>query len=251
MAENWKPAALGGLGGAAIAVIVVLILAATGTLPVSRDASDARIHEYLMRNPAVLVDMSNKMQADQAAQEDAARQTAVNKIGLKAFFDPKLAFVTGPADAKTSVVEFFDYNCPYCRASLPAMKKFYATHKKDTRFSFIEFPIKGQNSIIAARAAIAARKQHDKYLTFYFALMNEQDLATPDLIFSVARKAGLDIEKLKQDMMDKSVDASIKAAHDLAIAARIDGTPAFIINGHMREGAINDTILSKLAGDRS
>ncbi|HSM95921.1 MAG TPA: thioredoxin domain-containing protein, partial [Rhizomicrobium sp.] len=246
MAENWKPAALGGLGGAAIAVIVVLILAATGTLPVSRDASDARIHEYLMRNPAVLVDMSNKMQADQAAQEDAARQAAVNKIGLKAFFDPKLAFVTGPADAKTSVVEFFDYNCPYCRASLPAMKKFYATHKKDTRFSFIEFPIKGQNSIIAARAAIAARKQHDKYLTFYFALMNEQDLATPDLIFSVARKAGLDIEKLKQDMMDKSVDASIKAAHDLAIAARIDGTPAFIINGHMREGAINDTILSKL-----
>jgi protein-disulfide isomerase len=50
-------------------------------------------------------------------------------------------------------------------------------------------------------------------------------------------------------MMDKSVDASIKAAHDLAVAAKIDGTPAFIINGRMREGAINDTILSKLAGE--
>jgi len=251
MSENWKLAALGGLGGAAIAVIVVLILAATGTLPVSQSASDARIHEYLMRNPTVLVDMSNKMQGDQVAAEDAARQKAVDKIGLKAFFDPKLAFVTGPADAKSSVVEFFDYNCPYCRASLPAMKKFYAAHKKDTRFSFIEFPIKGQNSIIAAHAAIAARKQPDKYLAFYFALMDEQELATPDLIFSVARKAGLDVDKLKQDMMDKSVDASIKAAHDLALAAKIDGTPAFIINGRMREGAINDTILSKLAGDHS
>jgi protein-disulfide isomerase len=251
MLGNWKLAALGGLGGAAIAVIVVLILAATGTLPVSQSASDARIHEYLMRNPTVLVDMSNKMQGDQAAAEDEARQKAVDKIGLKAFFDPKLAFVTGPADAKSSVVEFFDYNCPYCRASLPAMKKFYAAHKKDTRFSFIEFPIKGQNSIIAAHAAIAARKQPDKYLKFYFALMDEQELATPDLIFSVARKAGLDVEKLKQDMMDKSVDASIKAAHDLALAAKIDGTPAFIINGRMREGAINDTILSKLAGDHS
>lgn len=249
MFENWKLAALGGLGGAAIAVVIVLILAATGTLPVSHAASDARIHDYLLRNPGILVDMSNRLQADQAAQEDARRQRAVDKIGLKAFFDPKLAFVTGPADAKITVVEFFDYNCPYCRASLPAMKKFYSAHKKDARFAFIEFPIKGENSIIAAHAAIAARKQPDKYLAFYFALMDEQDLATPDLVFSVARKAGLNVEKLKQDMMDKSVDASIKAAHDLAMAAKIDGTPAFIINGRMREGAINDTILSKLAGE--
>jgi protein-disulfide isomerase len=249
MFENWKLAALGGLGGAAIAVVIVLILAATGTLPVSHAASDARIHDYLLRNPGILVDMSNRLQADQAAQEDARRQRAVDKIGLKAFFDPKLAFVTGPTDAKITVVEFFDYNCPYCRASLPAMKKFYSVHKKDARFAFIEFPIKGENSIIAAHAAIAARKQPDKYLAFYFALMDEQDLATPDLVFSVARKAGLNVEKLKQDMMDKSVDASIKAAHDLAMAAKIDGTPAFIINGRMREGAINDTILSKLAGE--
>ena len=249
MAENWKLAALGGLGGAAVAVIVVLILAATGTLPASQEASDARIHDYLMRNPEILVDMTNKMQADQAMQEDAARQAAVDKIGLEAFFNPKLAFVTGPANAKTTLIEFFDYNCPYCRASLPAVKKFYDKHKNDTRFAFIEFPIKGPNSIVAAHAAIAARNQPDKYLKFYFALMNEQELATPDLIFSVARKAGLDVDKLKKDMMDKSVDASVKAAHDLAIAAKIDGTPAFIINGRMREGAINDTILAKLAAE--
>jgi protein-disulfide isomerase len=246
MANTWKLAALGGLGGAAIAIVIVLVLSATGTLPYSQSASDARIHEYLMRNPDVLVDMSNKMQADQAAQEDAARQVAVNKIGLKAFFDPKLAFVTGPANAKNTLVEFFDYNCPYCRASLPAVKRFYDKHKNDTRFAFIEFPIKGQNSVIAAHAAIAARRQPDKYLKFYFALMDEQDLATPDLIFSVARKAGLDVDKLKKDMTGKSIDAQIKAAHDLATAAKIDGTPAFIVNGKMREGALNDTILSEM-----
>ncbi|HSM95402.1 MAG TPA: thioredoxin domain-containing protein [Rhizomicrobium sp.] len=251
MAQDWKLAALGGLGGAALAVIVVLIMASTGTLPVSQEASDARIRDYLLRNPEILVDMSNKMQADQTAQEDAARQVAVDKIGMPAFFNPKVAFVTGPANAKTTLVEFFDYNCPYCRASLPAVKKFYDKHKNDTRFAFIEFPIKGPNSIVAAHAAIAARNQPDKYLKFYFALMDEQELATPDLIFSVARKAGLDVDKLKKDMMDKSVDASIKAAHDLAIAAKIDGTPAFIVNGRMREGAINDTILSRLAAEHS
>jgi protein-disulfide isomerase len=246
MSENWKLATLGGLGGAALAVVIVLAMAATGSLPYSRSASDARIREYLMRHPDILVDMSNKMQADQAAQEDAARQIAVDKIGLKAFFDPKLAFVTGPANAKNTLVEFFDYNCPYCRASLPAVKKFYDKHKNDTRFAFIEFPIKGPNSVVAAHAAIAARKQPDKYLKFYFALMDEDELATPDLIFSVARKAGLDVDKLKKDMTDKSIDASLKAAHDLAIAAKIDGTPAFIINGRMREGALNDTILSEM-----
>lgn len=247
MTENWKLAALGGLGGAAAAVIIVLVLAATGALPQSQSASDARIRDYLMRNPSVLVEMSNKMQADQEAQDEAARQAAVDKIGLKPFFDPKVAFVTGPADARTTVVEFFDYNCPYCRASLPAMKKFYDAHKNDTRFAFIEFPIKGQNSTVAAHVAIAARRQPDKYLKFYFELMGQDDLATPDLIFSVARKAGLDVEKLKKDMLDSSVNQAIKAAHDLADAAKIDGTPAFIINGRMREGALNDTILNELA----
>ncbi|HWA29450.1 MAG TPA: DsbA family protein [Rhizomicrobium sp.] len=251
MTENWKFAVVGGLGGAALAVVLVVILAWTGALPMSRGASDARIRDYLLRNPSILVDMTNKMQADQEAQDDAARQAALDKIGLKRFFDPKVAFVTGPADAKTTVVEFFDYNCPYCRASLPAVQKFYDAHKNDTRFAFIEFPIKGQNSTIAAHVAIAARKQPDKYLKFYFALMGEEDLATPDLVFEVARKAGLDVEKLKSDMMDKSVDQAIKAAHDLAVASKIDGTPAFIVNGRIREGAINDTILNELARHKS
>jgi protein-disulfide isomerase len=251
MTGNWKLAALGGLGGAAAAVIVVIVMAWTGALPVSRTASDARIHDYLMRNPSILVDMTNRMQADQDAADEAARQLAVNKIGLKRFFDPKVAFVTGPADAKKTVVEFFDYNCPYCRASLPAVKKFYDAHKRDTRFAFIEFPIKGENSTIAAHVAIAARRQPDKYLKFYFDLMGQNDLATPDLVFEVARKAGLDVAQLKQDMMDKSVDQAIQAAHDLASAAKIDGTPAFIVNGKIREGAINDTILDELAKRQS
>lgn len=68
------------------------------------------------------------------------REAAVAKVGIKAFFDPKIAFVTGPENAKTTLAEFFDYNCPYCRASVPALKKFYEAHKKDTRFAFIEFP---------------------------------------------------------------------------------------------------------------
>ena len=82
---------------------------------------------------------------------------------------PRIAFVTGPADAKKTLVEFYDYDCPYCRASLPAVKKFYDAHKNDTRFSFIEFPIKqlhGESAVLAARASLAARRQPDNYMDF-------------------------------------------------------------------------------------
>ena len=88
------------------------------------------------------------------------------------------------------MVEFYDYNCPYCRASLPAVKKFYEQHKNDTRFSFIEFPIKGPESIVAAAAALAARLQPDKYLALHFALMNETDPVNEAMIYADAAEGG-------------------------------------------------------------
>jgi protein-disulfide isomerase len=242
MKEGWKYAVTGGLGGAALALALVFGAAKLGWLP----ASGPSIHDYLLSHPDILVDMTNKLQSDEQSQSDNARQAAVDKLGTKAFFDPKLAFITGPANAKTTVVEFFDYNCPYCRASLPAVKKFYAAHRNDARFAFIEFPIKGPQSTVAARAAIAARRQPDKYLAFHFLLMNEDDLVDDDLLYADARKAGLDVAKLKTDMTDSSVDLAIAAAHTLAAAAKVDGTPAFIVDGKMREGAVDEKILAKM-----
>jgi protein-disulfide isomerase len=245
MTREWKMALLAGLGGAALSLIVVLGLAYAGLLPERN--RDAQFHDYLMSHASILADMSVKMQTEQQASEEAARQAAVDKLGMASFFDPRVAFVTGPADAKTTMVEFFDYNCPYCRASLPTVKKFYSANKDKARFAFIDFPIKGPNSVIAARAAVAARKQPAKYLLFHFLLMEEEELVTADTVFTDARKAGLDVNKLKTDMMDKSVDADIAAAKRLADAAKVDGTPAFIIDGNMREGALSDDVLASFA----
>ena len=178
MKTDWKTAALGGIGGAVLAVAAVFGLSAGGVLP-PPSGGDAAIHDYLLAHPAVLIEMSNKLQAQQQASEDSARQAAVDKLGIKPFFDPKLAFVTGPKDAKTTFVEFFDYNCPFCRSSNPAVEAFYNKHKNDVRFAFIEFPIKGPDSTAAARIALAARRQPDKYLALHFALMGLQEHATP------------------------------------------------------------------------
>jgi protein-disulfide isomerase len=242
MTEQWKAAAWGGLGGAALAVVVLFAAVKLGLVP----GSDTAMHDYLMAHPAILVDMQNKLQLQQDEATAAAEQAAVNKIGMKAFFDPRVAFVTGPANAKTSVVEFFDYNCPYCRQSVPAVKSFYEAHK-DARFSFIEFPIKGNDSILAARAAMAARKQPDKYLAFHFLLMNEANIVDQNLLFADAQKAGLDVAKLQADMNDPRIEVSLTAAHALADAAGVTGTPVFIVNGKIREGAIDSALLAKLA----
>jgi protein-disulfide isomerase len=236
-------AAAGAIGGATIAIAVIFAAAALGMFP---PGSETRIHDYLVNHPQVLVEAGNKLQAQQDASEDHARQTAVRKLGTKAFFNPRLAFITGSPSAPITFVEFFDYNCPYCRASLPTVKKFMAAHKNDARFAFIEFPIKGPQSTIASRAAIAARNQPDKYLAFHLLLMGEKQLVTEEVVYADAQRAGLNLDKLKVDMQQRSVDGALAGAHSLAAAANVDGTPAFIINGHMHEGAIDDAALREM-----
>ena len=242
MKSPFLVAAAGALGGAVIAIAAIFGVAATVGLP----GSDGQIRNYLMSHPQLVADMTNRLQEQQAARDDMARAIAVRRLGPKPFFDPRFAFLMGPKNAKTTFVEFFDYNCPYCRASIPSVRKFIANHQKNARFAFIEFPIKGPESTIASRAAIAARKQPDKYLAFHFLLMDEKEMVDENTIYQDARKAGIDIDKLKADMRDPSVDAAIAAAHNLASAAKIDGTPAFIINGNVREGAIDEPTVRQL-----
>jgi protein-disulfide isomerase len=244
MNSQWKAAVLGALGGAALAVAIVFAAASNGYLPGA--GSGREIHDYLLAHPQILADMNDKLQAQQDAEDSSARQKAVDQIGQSAFFNPKVAFVTGPANARTTFVELFDYNCPFCRLSLPAVKKFYEANKAKARFAFIEFPIKGPQSTVAARAALAARNQPDKYLPFHFALMKEEGLVDENTVYADAAKVGIDVAKLKADMNDPSIQSSVEASLALAKKAKVDGTPAFIVNGKVREGAIDDDLLKEL-----
>lgn len=245
--ENWRIIAASSIGGAILALVVIFEFGSAGLVPLNKAATEQTVHDYLVAHPEILVDMTAKLQANQEELTRKERQAATDKLGQKAFFDPKVAFITGPANAKTTVVEFFDYNCPFCRASVPAMKKFYEKHKNDTRFAFIEFPIKGQDSVAASRAAIAARRQPGKYVDFHFALMSEEGHVDANTVFEVAKKTGLDVAKLQADMKDTAIDSEIAAAEKLSEAAKVDGTPAFIINGKMREGALDDKLLAQMA----
>ncbi|HTC83361.1 MAG TPA: thioredoxin domain-containing protein [Rhizomicrobium sp.] len=233
----------GAVGGALLAVALVLVMARHGLVPIN----DAQMQAYLMRHAELAPAMLNRAQAMDDLKQQAAQTAAMKKIGQAAFFDPAIAFVTGPVDAKTTLVEFYDYDCPYCRASLPAVKKFYDAHKSNTRFSFIEFPIKqlhGESAILAAKASLAARRQPAHYMDFHFALLGREDSVTQDDIYAEAAKAGMDVNKLKADMADAEIEKTLKSSIDLAHKAGVDGTPTFILNGKFRPGAVDDETLA-------
>jgi protein-disulfide isomerase len=246
-----KIAVLGALGGAALALLLVFGASAFGLLPQRLDGK--QVHAYLLDHPEIFVEMQVKLQARDAETAAREQRDAMQTIGLKTFFDPRVAFVTGPVNAKQTFVEFYDYDCPFCRASLPAVKNYYEAHRNDTRFSFIEFPIPqqhGPGAVLAAKASLAARKQPDKFVAFHFALMGEEGAVTEQMIFDDAAKCGLDVAKLKADMAGQEIDVALDIAHKLALRAKIDGTPTFVINGHLHAGAVSDDDLKDLVKEK-
>ena len=234
----------GAVGGAMLAVAIILVMAGQGLLPIN----DRQMQTYLMRHADLAPAMMGQAQVLDDMKQKAAQAAVLKEVGHAAFFDPKIAFVTGPANAKKTMVEFYDYDCPYCRVSLPAVKKFYEANKNDTRFSFSEFPIKqlhGESAMQAARASLAARRQPDRYMDFHFALLGQEETVTEDMIYAEAARTGMDVNKLKADMKDPAIETALKASIDFAHKVGVDGTPTFVFNGKLRPGAVDDETLAE------
>ena len=233
----------GAVGGAALAVAIILVMAQNGLMPID----DRQMQVYLMTHPELAPAMMGRAQQLDDQKQAAQQAAAMRKVGQQAFFDPAVAFVTGPADAKATLVEFYDYDCPFCRASLPAVKRFYDAHKTDTRFSFIEFPIKdlhGESAVLAAIASLAARRQPAHYMDFHFALLGQEGPVTQDMIYAEAARAGMDVNKLKADMADPGIEKSLQSSIALAHRLGVDGTPTFVLNGKVRPGTVDDDSLA-------
>jgi protein-disulfide isomerase len=195
--------------------------------------------------------MNDKLQAMQEQEQDDAEKvsaTAIRKLGTAAFFDPRIAFVSGPANAKNTFVEMYDYDCPYCRASLPAVMRFHEAHKYDTRFAFIELPlpIHGPSAVLAARASLAARLQPDKYVAMHFALMGGQGKVDEQAIYEAALASGMDIGKLKADMKRPGLEKALADSKALAEKAGVGWTPEFIVNGKPHAGVLDDASLQEM-----
>ena len=153
----------------------------------------------------------------------------------------------GNPEGDVTVVEFFDYNCPYCRSAGQTVQALLAADA-NVRVIYREWPILGDDSVIAARAALAAREQ-GKYEAFHWALMNGEGRVTEALIFKVARDLGMDVAQLEADMVSPAVEAHIALSNALAQQLGFTGTPAFIVGDKTAPGMLSFDEITRLVAD--
>ena len=204
------------------------------------------IGNYLKTHPDVLIDAiqaaDDKLKAD--AKDKAQQALAAHRQQV---FDDPQSPVAGNPKGDVTLVEFFDYRCPYCKQVEPSLEKLIGDDHQ-LKIVFKEFPVLGPDSEIAARVALAAKKQ-GKYDAFHRAMMNTSGHIDEAVIYKVASSAGLDIDRVKRDMAAPDIEKELKANLDLGKTLDLDGTPSFIVGETIVPGAISAGDLKQLIAD--
>jgi len=209
---------------------------------------DQIIHDYLQQHPEAILESVKAMQAKSEAETAARQRKTIVDRRQEIFADPDSA-VGGNPKGDVTLVEFFDYRCPYCKQIEPSLD---ALIKEDGKLRVVykEFPILGPPSVFASRAAIAARKQ-GKYDAFHSRMMAFKGAIDSDAVLKVATAAGLDLDRLKTDMAAPEIDKIIQRNYALAEALAIDGTPGLIVGDDLAVGAVDlDTLRKMIAAAR-
>lgn len=207
---------------------------ATAALP--KDEFDRRVRDYILNNPEVIIEAARRFEQRQRAAE-ASDTTAALKARAEEIFRDSDSPVGGNPNGDVSLVEFFDYNCPYCRQVTPIMAEAESADPQ-LRVVYKEFPILGPNSTFSAKAALAVHRQ-GKYVAFHKELMLDRGVANEAKVLRIATKIGVDVERMKSDMNDPAIAAMVERNLALAQALRINGTPGFIIGDQIVRGAVD------------
>jgi protein-disulfide isomerase len=201
--------------------------------------------EAILENPQII--MQAVAILEQRERERAA--SGANTVRLQLEQDSNSPNLGNP-DGDVTVIEFFDYNCPYCRKAGQTVQELLASDA-NVRVIYREWPILGEDSVFASRAALAARAQ-GKYEEFHWALMNGEGRASEASILKLARHLDLDVEKLQADMTSPAVEAHIAQSSALARTLGFTGTPAFIVGDRTAPGMLStDEITAMVAEARA
>ncbi len=204
------------------------------------------VEEYLMSHGEVILKSVDTFQRVTMSQRHA---DAVKNNHNDLFRNERLPFIGNP-DGDVKLVEFFDYNCGYCKKAFADLKA-VSEADKNVKIIFFDFPILGPTSETAARWALASHKQN-KYFAFHQALMNHQGALSDEVLEKIAKDTGLDVAKLKTDADSAEVKTQIEKNRALAGQMGIGGTPAFVVGDEVMPGAVDkDTLLKKIAEKRA
>lgn len=241
------------MGMAIIVAMIVGGLSLTGparaegpaatTLPLGKQAIEKIVRDYIHDNPEIVIEAIELWRTKQRASASERTRSAVANNRTALFDDPN-APTAGNLKGDVTIVEFFDYRCPYCKRSMPGFMRM-VKEDGNIRIVFKEFPILGPISRVAARAALAANEQ-GKYFAFHKALMAAKVALTERVIYIIAASAGLDVTRLKKDMKAPAIDRDLARNFALANKLGIRGTPAFVVGKELVPGAIDAAGLKRL-----
>jgi len=234
----------------AVPLAAAMLLAAPVAAPAQTFSPDQRqqvesiIKEYLIAHPEVVQEVLaavDKHQKDAEAQQQRATIRANNAT----LFNSPHQVVLGNPNGKIEMVEFFDYNCGFCKHALPDMVKLLDTNH-DIKFVLKEFPVLGEGSVEAAKVAVAARMQDPKkYMQFHQKLLGGRGAADKARALAVAREVGFDVARIERDMASEEVNTTIAEDMKLADALGINGTPSYVVGEDLVVGAVGFDELKK------
>jgi protein-disulfide isomerase len=229
-------AALSAVIGAAAATMVLLVAGRLQTPTFDEAVVRQAVRDTLNAEPELVMGALQAIEQRRQATTDAARAAAVAAHRDALYADPATPSV-GPADASVTIVEFFDYRCPYCKRVAPDLATLLR-NDGDLRIVYKEWPILGPQSVYAAKAALAAQRQ-GKYREMHEALIGLKGELGEEQVLATAQALGLDVEHLMQDMQDPAIADQLERVRILAEALQIDGTPAFLFGGRFVGGAVS------------
>jgi protein-disulfide isomerase len=232
-----------------LSAVSALTIAATLALPVQAEGTNKAevekiIKEYLLANPEILVEVQNALTAKREKEEKVARTKALNESSAD-IFNAAIDPIIGNPKGDVTVVEFFDYNCGYCKRALSDMD---AMVKADPNLRFVlkEFPILGEDSVKAHVVAKSFRKlMPEKYADFHRELLGGEGRADEARAIQVAVGLGAKESDLREGMEDPAINAAFAKNSEIANSLNITGTPSYVIKDDVVFGAMGADVLSE------
>ncbi len=215
--------------------------------PVTRQALEQMIEQYIRAHPEVIEQSLQSLENKRAAEEQERQKAALATHQQDLLNDPASPVSGNPAGDVT-VVEFFDYRCGYCKKAASALTQLQQSDAR-VRVVYKDFPILGEISELAAKAALASNLQ-GKHRAFHEALLAAKDDLTREQLFRIAQEAGLDVNRLDQDMTRPEWQPLIDRNRALAKTLGISGTPAFIVGNDLVPGALDLKTLQELVAHK-
>jgi protein-disulfide isomerase len=200
---------------------------------------EAIIKSYLVAHPEVLEEAMNELQKRQTAAETAKHEASISQ-NADAIFNSPRGVTLGNKDGDVTFVEFFDYNCGYCKRAMADMLDLM---KNDSKLKVVlkEFPVLSEGSVEAAKVAVAVRMQDPtgkKYLDFHQKLLGGRGVADRARAMAAAKDAGLDTARIEKDLTSPEVKATLAENMKLAEDMGLNGTPSYVIGKQIVVGAV-------------